>query len=216
MPYNPFDPPFDQLPDMIPIFPLEGVLLLPRGELPLNIFEPRYLSMVRSALTTHGIIGMIQPQAEDTLFHIGCAGRIVRYEETMDGRYLISLRGLCRFRILKELDIAPEGFRRVKPIWASFEKDMERMGCLDIDRNNLTHLLHDYFDMQGLSLQWELLEQVGDDGLMTTLAMVCPFSTAEKQALLEAPCCKSRAGLFMQILEMALRQSHSGSPLSPH
>lgn len=210
MPYNPFDPVFKDLPNSIPIFPLEGVLLLPRGELPLNIFEPRYLAMVADALKGNRLIGMIQPD-----FKTGCVGRIVRFEETMDGRYLISLRGVCRFRLGPDEPLTQNGYRRAEVSWDEFSQDMVRMGCLDIDKVHLKKLLRNYFESQGLSMDWELMDEVADEGLFTTLAMVCPLPPQEKQALLEAKCCKSRADLFMKLLEMAVGCC-AKPPVTPH
>jgi Lon protease-like protein len=200
MPYNPFDPRFEDLPEIIPIFPLEGALLLPRGELPLNIFEPRYLAMVADALKGNRLIGIIQPE-----YKTGCVGRIVKFEEMIDGRYLISLRGLCRFRLTHD-DATPSlSYRRGHVDWQEFANDMVRVACLDIDKGHLKKLLKTYFESQGLSMDWELLDEVADEGLFTTLAMVCPLPSPEKQALLEAKCCKARADLFVKLLEIALQ-----------
>ncbi|HAJ90552.1 MAG TPA: peptidase S16 [Rhodospirillaceae bacterium] len=210
MPYNPFDPPFEDLPEVIPIFPLEGALLLPRGELPLNIFEPRYLAMVADALKTNRLIGIIQPD-----FKTGCVGRIVRFEEEQDGRYLISLRGLCRFKLGMDITAPTLAYRRARVSWQEFAKDMVRMDCLGIDKGHLKNLLRQYFDSQGLSMDWELMDEVADEGLFTALAMVCPLPASEKQALLEASCCKARADLFIKLLEMAL-QSGAHSPPARH
>lgn len=211
MPYNPFDPPFEDLPEVIPIFPLEGALLLPRGELPLNIFEPRYLAMVADALKTNRLIGIIQPD-----FKTGCVGRIVRFEEMQDGRYLINLRGLCRFRLkLIENGTSPLSYSRACVTWNEFSSDMVRVDCLGIDKAHLKNLLRQYFDSQGLSMDWELMDEVADDGLFTALAMVCPLPAPEKQALLEARCCKERADLFIKLLEMAL-QSGTSPTTKPH
>lgn len=209
MPYNPFDPLFEDLPEAIPIFPLEGALLLPRGELPLNIFEPRYIAMVADALKTNRLIGIIQPE-----FKTGCVGRIVRFEEMHDGRYMINLRGLCRFKLGDDLAANVQtpslSYRRSHVTWASFEEDMIKVGCLDIDKPHLKNLLRQYFDSQGLSMDWELMDEVADEGLFTALAMVCPLPASEKQALLEASSCKTRADLFIKLLEMALQSgSHT-------
>ena len=200
MPYNPFDPPFEDLPEVIPIFPLEGALLLPRGELPLNIFEPRYLAMIADSLKSNRLIGIIQPE-----FQTGCVGRIVRFEEMQDGRYLINLRGLCRFRLGLTEPSPSLSYRRAHVSWHEFAKDMVKMDCLGIDKIHLKNLLRQYFDSQGLSMDWELMDEVADEGLFTALAMVCPLPSTEKQALLEAPCCKARADLFIKLLEMALQ-----------
>ena len=214
---NPFDPCFDDLPEEIPIFPLEGVVLLPKADLPLNIFEPRYLGMVGHALKNSRIIGIVQPigmQAanSDPVFRTGCAGRITQFSETEDGCYRVTLRGLCRFHIQKELPIDTQGYRRVKPSWLSFESDMSSQSCIDLDRSNLCSLLRRYLEQQEISLDWPLLHEIEDDAmLMTTLAMICPFSPSEKQALLEAPCCSTRANLFMSLLDMAVNDPCSRS-----
>lgn len=201
MPYNPFDPLFEDLPEVIPIFPLEETLLLPRGELPLNIFEPRYLEMVSDALRTNRLIGIMQPE-----FKTGCVGRIVRFEEAQDGRYLINLRGLCRFRLGPIDTTRPStSYQCAHVRWDEFSQDMARVGCLGIDKSYLKTLLRQYFCLHGLSINWQLVDEVGDDGLFTTLAMVCPLPASEKQALLEASDCKDRANLLVKLLEMALQ-----------
>ncbi len=210
MPYNPFDPCFEDLPEVIPIFPLEGALLLPRGELPLNIFEPRYLSMVADALKGNRLIGIIQPD-----YKTGCVGRIVKFEEMIDGRYMISLRGLCRFEIGLYHPIDPLSYRIATVDWGNFAHDMTRMSNLNVDKHHLKNLLRRYFESHGLSMDWELIDEVADEGLFTALAMVCPLPSTEKQALLEAKCCKSRADLFIKLLEMAI-QSLPHSSQTPH
>jgi uncharacterized protein len=188
------------LPDILPLFPLSGVLLLPHGQLPLNIFEPRYLAMVDDALKTDlRMIGMIQPD-----FLIGCAGRISAFQETDDGRYLITLNGIARFRIKNELPQI-SGYRRVQPNWQGFEDDINRRDPLDVDRAALTKVLKVYFSQHGLSMDWDIIDVVADERLMVSLAMICPLEAAEKQALLEAPCCKSRADLLFKLLTMAVR-----------
>lgn len=192
---------FDDLPGEISIFPLSGVLLLPRGQLPLNIFEPRYLSMIDDALKGSRLIGMVQTRDDGSLYSVGCAGRIVSYHETDDGRYEIVLSGLCRFRIEEEL-AQIDGYRRARAHWADYKCDLDKMDCLGMDRDRLKSLLKNYFEKQGLTCSWEAVDLAGDDKLITTLAMVCPFDAKEKQALLEAPCCKERARLFMALLEM--------------
>src|SRR3990167_2558705 len=210
MPYNPFDPQFEDLPEILPILPLEGALLLPRGELPLNIFEPRYLAMVSDALKTNRLIGIIQPD-----FKMGCVGRIVRFEEMQDGRYVITLRGMWRFRLGLDAITPTLSYRRSHVIWKDFEKDMIKVGCLDVDKPYLKSLLRQYFDSQGLSMDWELMDEVADEGLFVALAMVCPLPASEKQALLEASCCKARADLSIKLLEMAL-QSGSNTNTRQH
>ncbi|MEK7801800.1 MAG: LON peptidase substrate-binding domain-containing protein [Pseudomonadota bacterium] len=202
------------LPEDIPIFPLAGVLLLPRGDLPLNIFEPRYIAMINAALSSQRLIGMVQPSSGDAanaqpIYPIGCVGRITRFEETEDGRYLINLRGISRFRILSELQTDAGSYRRMKVSWLSFSQDTQKVSCLDIDRNHLLELLKCYFAIQKIQMNWDLIGDIDDDGLMTTLAMVCPFSPSEKQALLEAACCMTRAHLFVNLLEMAICKGYN-------
>ena len=192
---------FDDLPGELPIFPLTGVLLLPRGQLPLNIFEPRYVAMVDSALSSHRLIGMVQTKDDGSVYNIGCAGRITSYNEASDGRYEVVLTGVSRFHFEEELSQV-SGYRRVKSLWSGFEKDMEIASCLDVDRSKLRKLLKNYFEQQGLTCSWDAVDQASDEKLMTTLAMICPFEAKEKQALLEAPCCRERAQLFMTLLEM--------------
>lgn len=201
------------LPDDLPIFPLEGVLLLPRGQLPLNIFEPRYLAMVEDAMKGQRLIGMIQPRGATTvLYDAGCAGKIVSYAETDDGRYLITLKGVCRFHVLSELQQGRNGYRRVKPDWAEFAKDVESVGKLNIDRARLKGLLKTYFDIEGMECSWKAVDDASDDNLITCLSMICPLNVSEKQALLEARCGKTRADLFMTLLDMATRDSSRARP----
>lgn len=200
----------DLLPREIPVFPLNGVLLLPGGQLPLNIFEKRYLAMVRDALKEERLIGMIQPRGgEDkpgapALFQVGCAGRITAFEETEDGRYLITLTGICRFRTEAELE-PRSGYRRMAIDWQPYAGDTRPESCLDLDRNHLKSLLCDYFQLHSLSCDWDAVDGTPDQKLITSLAMICPLGPNEKQALLEAQCCRSRASMFMTMLEMAVR-----------
>lgn len=209
---NPFAPDFDDLPAALPVFPLTGVLLLPGGHLPLNIFEPRYLEMVDAALSSHRLIGMVQPktpnydgaQKNPEISATGCAGKIVDYCETEDGRYVITLNGICRFSIVEEMKTTTK-FRQVKPDWGPFEKDLNAIGCLDLDREKLNILLEKYFDIQGLHCDWGMIEEASDEKLITCLSMICPFEPQEKQALLEAVCCNARADLFMTMLDMAVK-----------
>ena len=203
---SPFDPVFDDLPQTLPIFPLNGVLLLPRGRLPLNIFEPRYLSMVQDALRTDRLIGMIQPcGAGDPppVFSTGCAGRITSFTESEDGRYLITLTGVCRFTVEQELETA-RGYRRIVARWDKFRNDMEKMVSPDLDRPRLTALLQAYFHKQGLSVDWDTIKDAPDERLTTCLAMICPFEPNEKQALLEAPDLAARAEILLKLLQMAV------------
>ena len=192
---------FEDLPAELPIFPLGGVLLLPRGQLPLNIFEPRYLAMVDDAIKTHRLIGMVQTREDGGVYTVGCAGRITSFNETHDGRNEIVLTGVCRFKISEELG-QKDGYRRVKADWSDYRHDTEPMGCLDMDRARLKKLLKNYFEQQGLTCSWDAVEKAPDEKLITSLAMICPLDASDKQALLEAPCCKERAKLFISLLEM--------------
>ncbi len=214
---NPFDPSFEQLPDTLPMFPLSGVLLLPGGKLPLNIFEPRYLAMVFDSLAGHRMIGMVQPMqpggfAGDGLpsddgrpkvHHTGCAGRIVSFNETDDGRLLLALSGVCRFHIGRELDMAHGGYRRVSALFSPFRADLDQADEMaTIDRERLTAALTAFFRARNLSTDWEAVKKAGDVNLVTSLSMVLPFGPAEKQALLEAPDTTARAKLLIAFLEM--------------
>lgn len=205
MSHNPFTPKFTDLPGTIPIFPLGSVLLLPHGDLPLNIFEPRYLAMVDDALASHKMIGMIQPDAK-----MGCAGKITQYSETQDGRYMIMLTGICRFKVAEELSVTTP-YRQIQADWSGFESDFETQHCLDMDRSTLSGLLEAYFEMQGLDCDWGKINSAGDQKLITCLSMICPLEPTEKQALLEAKDCKTRAELFEALIEMVLKSgAHSG------
>ena len=207
-------PAAEALPDEIPVFPLAGVLLLPRGHLPLNVFEPRYCAMVEDALKTHRLIGMIQPAQKSSavLFQTGCVGKIIQFTETDDGRYEIVLRGLSRFHVAAERGPAPGGYRRIQADWSAFPRDRDPATALNIDRERLSALLHSYFDLQDMDCNWTAIDNASDDKLMNCLAMICPFDAGEKQALLEAPCCKTRADLFMTMLEMATRDADRKIP----
>jgi Lon protease-like protein len=210
-----FDPSFEDLPAELPIFPLPGVLLLPGGRLPLNIFEPRYLAMTRAALAGPRLIGMIQPSQEAPdvgaarTFPVGCAGRIVAFSETDDGRYLLTLAGLARFRIAAELQLSPEGFRRVRPDFAPFRADLEQPAGEPVDRPVLVAALKRYFELHGLTADWEAIEKAPDERLVTSLAMLCPFAPAEKQVLLEAPTLGARAQAMIAILRMGAHEPGS-------
>lgn len=194
------------LPEELPVFPLWGVLLLPRGILPLNVFEKRYKAMVDDALQTNRLIGMIQPRQDGaTLFSTGCAGKITGFTETEDGRYEITLKGVCRFSVAGELPMNGSLYRRVRPDWAAHYRDTDPAGHLNLDRQKLKSLLKTYFDLQGMDCDWAAVDGASDDKLITCLAMICPLNAGEKQALLEAACCKTRADLFLTLLEMAVR-----------
>jgi Lon protease-like protein len=218
---NPFDPTFDQLPEIVPIFPLTGVLLLPRGKLPLNIFEPRYLAMTEDALSGNRMIGIIQPSdplsraSVPPVYPIGCAGRITSFSETDDGRYLITLTGLCRFETVRELPIV-RGYRRVDVSWERFAADLDEPGPALFDRVRLVECLRTYFKIQGISANWDAIESTPDERLVTSLAMICPFEPSEKQALLECGSLSERASMMIAIIEMSVLDKRSGDTMARH
>ncbi len=207
MPRSPFDPAFDELPTTLPIFPLPGVLLLPGGRLPLNVFEPRYLAMTRAALAGPRLIGMVQPRDPEApgqqpeVQKVGCAGRIVSFAETEDARYLITLSGLCRFAVLGELPLE-QGFRRVVPDWAPYAADLEP-AAPSVDRSRLIGALRAFFADQPVRIDWKAIEETADDRLIVSLAMLCPFEPAEKQILLEAASPSDRARVMIALLDSA-------------
>ena len=213
---GPFDPTCEDLPEIIPIFPLPGVLLLPGGGLPLNIFEPRYLSMTQHALhQPQRLIGMVQPSrdgarnqpahAASDVYQTGCAGRIVGFREIDDGRFLITLRGVSRFDILEEVEQADGGFRQVRVDWSPYFQDLdEEEDCGAIDRDQILKSAKGYFHIQGLQADWQEFEELSDEKLVTALAMYCPFEPREKQALLEAGSLKERAQTLTAVMKMAL------------
>jgi Lon protease-like protein len=203
------------LPAILPVFPLTGVLLLPRGRLPLNIFEPRYLAMTRDALAGERLIGMVQPSdpmvtgANPPVYPIGCAGRITSFAETDDGRFLITLTGISRFRISEELPLL-EGYRRIVPEWADFARDLESEEETGFDRERLIRGLRTLFQQHQISADWDAITSVPVDRLVTSIAMMCPFEPSEKQALLEASDLDDRARLLTAIVEMAVLNRPSG------
>jgi hypothetical protein len=210
---------FDQLPMRIPIFPLPSALLLPGGQLPLNVFEPRYLAMVMHALATPTrLIGMVQPldhhANDDTanaagLFETGCAGRLSFFQESDDGRFVIALNGVCRFhRLRQELD--PNGFLVADVDWQPFANDL-RIDVSALDRDPLIKVLKRYFDMKGFETDWTQIENSDNHQLLATLSMICPFEVAEKQALLEADSMAKRADLLIAMMEMALHDETGGN-----
>ena len=213
-----FDPEFDQLPMRIPIFPLPSALLLPGGQLPLNVFEPRYLAMVKHALATPTrLIGMVQPRdnsddastEEPTLFETGCAGRVSFFQESDDGRFVIALNGVCRFhRLDQQLD--PNGFLVADVDWRPFANDL-RIDVSALDRDPLMGVLRRYFDLKGFETDWTQIENSDNHQLLATLSMVCPFEVAEKQALLEADSMASRADLLIAMMEMAIHDETGGN-----
>lgn len=198
----------EELPQTLPVFPLTGALLLPRGHLPLNVFEPRYLALVDAALTSSRLIGMIQPtEPEDSVLKpalsaVGCAGRIVSYRETEDGRILITLLGVCRFRAEEELE-SRTPFRLVHANYAPYLGDMIAPPPESFPRERLAAALKDYLSRRDLRADWGSVMSAPADVLVNALAMLCPFEPAEKQALLEAPGWAERVDTLVALLEMA-------------
>jgi Lon protease-like protein len=197
-------------PVAIPVFPLGGALLFPRAVLPLNIFEPRYLAMVDAALVGHRLIGMIQPAGlispanadHPDLAEVGCAGRITGFQETDDGRYLIALTGICRFKVKEEIrHDAP--YRIARADWETFAGDLVRPPQLDdAVRARLVEALHSYLDRSGLKADWSAVEEAPVDTLVNSLSAGCPFSNPEKQALLEARTLEDRCAALITLLTM--------------
>ena len=208
------------LPEIIPVFPLPGALLLPRGQMPLNIFEPRYLAMVDDSLRDgHRLIGMIQPDAANassdkpSLYKIGCVGRITQLAESGDGRYLIELTGVARFRIEEELKVATP-YRQCRVTYAPFADDfVARKGENAVDRAALLAALTDFLKANDLKADWEGIERAPNEALVNALSMMSPYGTAEKQALLEAPDLKTRAEVLIAITEIELAKKNTeGEP----
>lgn len=198
------------LPDVIPVFPLSGALLLPRARLPLNLFEPRYLQMFNDALKTDGrLIGMVQPNEvvgrDGTGLHtIGCAGRITQFSETEDGRYMITLGGVSRFRVVKEVDgFTP--YRRCEVSWAGFDRDLGDVEeDMVFDRKPFLTQLNKFFESKGLTADWETLEDADDELLINSLSMMMDFDPEDKQALLEAPSLSTRRETLVTLIEYNL------------
>jgi len=218
MPMNAvYDGPGD-LAAVIPVFPLPGALLLPRGQMPLNIFEPRYVAMIDDALRVgHRLIGMIQPDTahpgpEDkpNLFKIGCVGRITQIAESGDGRYLLQLTGIARFRIEEELPVTTP-YRQCQVTYAFPDDFTPRKGEDDVDRTSLLRSLTAFLDANNLKADWEGIENAPNEALVNALAMMSPCGTAEKQALLEAPDLKTRAEILVALTEIELAKKTSGT-----
>jgi hypothetical protein len=205
------------LPEVIPVFPLPGALLLPRGQMPLNIFEPRYMEMIDDALASrHRLIGMIQPDSgnpgpEDkpNLFKVGCVGRITQIAESGDGRYLLQLTGVARFRVEEELTVAT-AYRQCRVTYAPFADDfIARKGEDEVDRKNLLRTLADFLTANDLKADWEGIESAPNEALVNALAMMSPYGSAEKQALLEAPDLKTRAEILIAVTEIELAKNRT-------
>ncbi len=206
----------EDLAGVIPVFPLPGALLLPRGQMPLNIFEPRYVAMIDAALMSgNRLIGMIQPDPahpgpEDhpNLYKIGCVGRITQIAETGDGRYLLQLTGVSRFRIEEELPVTTL-FRQCRVTYAPFVDDfIARKGEDEVDRKKVLRALSDFLQANNLKTDWEGIENAPNEALVNALAMMSPYGSAEKQAMLEAPDLKTRAEILVAVTEIELAKSN--------
>ncbi|MCB1885669.1 MAG: LON peptidase substrate-binding domain-containing protein [Geminicoccaceae bacterium] len=209
------------LPGRFPIFPLRGALLLPGGSLPLNIFEPRYLQMVRDAMQTDRVIGMVQPRAglaerggadmgAADVYATGCAGRITTFEETPDGRYLIVLAGLVRFDVVREVETdAP--YREIEASFERWRGDLGPAGLPEGFKPELVAALRVYFARQDFEVDWEAVETAPLPGLVTSLAMICPFEPNEKQALLEAPDLEAQGRMLVALMQMSALDTDAAS-----
>ena len=209
------------LPDVIPVFPLPGALLLPRGQMPLNIFEPRYLAMVDDSMRSgQRLIGMIQPDISHTerrdrptLFRVGCVGRITQLAESGDGRYLLELTGVSRFKVIEELSVTTP-YRQCRVDYATFIDDFTaRKGEEDVDRRALIAVLADFLKANNLRADWEGIDKAPNEALVNALAMMSPYGAPEKQALLEAPDLKTRAEILVAVTQIELAKKRtSGEP----
>ncbi len=221
------------------IFPLPGALLLPRGRLPLNIFEPRYVAMVDDALRSRRLIGMVQPQGVEVddeadedeedevteqaailaheppsaLYQVGCAGRLTSFVERDDGTYGVTLAGIARFRVRREIEPL-RGYRRIAPDFSSYVDDLADPRPAALNRDGLIEALRRFFALRGFEARWEAIEQMDDETLVITLSMICPFAVAEKQALLEAHTLQQRAHTLLALLQMAGHETDDGR--KPH
>ena len=200
------------MPQRIPVFPLSGALLLPRADLPLNVFEPRYLAMIDDAMSSDRLSGMIQPQPEQAgekvpaLLKVGCVGRITSYAETPDDRLLISLTGVSRFEIVEELDVTTP-YRQVVANYHPFGIDLvSDLGANEVNRPALLKAFRDYLNANDMNADWEQVDEASTEVLVNTLSLLAPYPPGDKQALLEAPDLKTRADVLVALTEVALRR----------
>ena len=210
---NPFTPNIEDLPSVIPLFPLSGAVVLPHGQLPLNIFEPRYLSIVFDALAGSRLVGMVQPLHGEEgdcpdLHRTGCAGRIVSFSETRDGRVSLVLSGVSRFDVEDELELY-RGYRRAKISWSRFTHDLDNEE-IDIDRDRLLSLAKTYLESRQLAIEWDSLDGLELPELVDTLASSLPFSSREKQGLVEALIIQDRCELLSALCEFAVEHATQG------
>jgi uncharacterized protein len=204
----------DEMPETIPVFPLPGALLLPRGQMPLNIFEPRYMAMIDHALKTDRLIGMIQPNPDKgdigPLFPVGCAGRITQLSETGDGRYILTLTGIARFRIKEDVS-AEAPFLHFRVDWRPFADDYTaRHGEDEVDRPSVMKALKDFSEANNVPVDWDSVKDAPNEALVNALSMMCPYGVREKQALLEAADLKARGEMLVAITEMELAKAAGG------
>ncbi|OYW68888.1 MAG: peptidase S16 [Bosea sp. 12-68-7] len=208
----------DDCPAVVPVFPLGGALLLPRGQMPLNIFEPRYIAMIDDAIRTHRVIGIVQPEPESArqaatpgLLQVGCLGRITQFAETGDDRYILTLTGIARFRIAEELSVTTP-YRQCRVGYDAYLIDFTaRAGEEAVDRNALLKALRAFAKASELKIDWKGVNEAPNEALVNALSMMCPFGPREKQALLEAPTLKERAEVLVAITEIELARN-GGDP----
>lgn len=206
---------FEDLPRVIPIFPLAGALLLPGGNLPLHIFEPRYRDMVRDAAASAKVFGMIQPRDPKSrntapdIYSVGCAGRITKIRESEDGRYYLTLVGVCRFSVIEEI-VGDTLYRQTLVSYAKYRSDMQPVDTRHVDRDRLMPALRNFLKLHKVDVDWQTLEEIPDEALVRSLAMTCPFEPSEKQALLEAADAGARSRLVTSLIEMAVLHRPGG------
>ena len=211
----------EDLPETLPIFTFSGALLLPRGRLPLNIYEPRYLNLTEDALGNRRMIGMVQPAQQESdpvsddaeIFPVGCVGRIVSFAEIEDGRFLITLEGISRFRIAQELE-SVRGYRRVTAHYKGFSDDLVESAGTITDRPRLLQAVNALFELRDIDAEWSDIENAPDEILITSLAMICPFEAREKQALLECSGLTERGELLTALLEIAVLDANGAPDLN--
>ena len=216
-----FENKYEELPESIPLFPLNKVLLLPRAKLPLNLFENRYLHMFDYALKNDRYIGMVQPnelssstngnEKSPSLYNIGCAGFLTAFSQTNDNRYEIILEGVCRFKIKKELEIK-KGFRRADVQWSKFKSDfkIEKLSS-KAKREEFFKILRPFLEKMSMKVDWEMIEGTNDEDLINTISMCCPFDINEKQALLEAVTLEDRREVLTSLIHINLNKNNMGS-----
>jgi Lon protease-like protein len=216
---NPFHPLFERLPATLPLFPLSGAVVMPGCQLPLNVFEPRYLNMVFDAMGAERLIGMIQVDPggpavnPPALYTVGTAGRVVSFKETQDGRLLIVLAGVCRYRITGEIPTT-RGYRRATVDWVPFRVDYQTGEAMDFSRERLSSMLRAYLAANKLDIDWEAIEQLDDLTLCNALVGAIPWETAERQTLIEAVTLNDRVEKLAGLLRFAAAPAVAGSAMT--